>query len=229
MLYYERQLLPLSNTTMSTWISESLRVNHQTLTSIRFIENRIHPLLAIFASLSKMLTTLEKLNATIQARGGTQQTETNAVFDLLENYRSQIDAYTENAKFLLKRSSGTAQQLSDTLAFKNQDVAQSQNGYMLKLTMSTVDDSATVRVVTLVTLIYLPFSFMASVFGMNFFRMNNSNNVVISPEFWIYVVISIPITVVTMMCWRWWKWRQDAIREKAVSDAASTSSREKGI
>ena len=145
---------------MSTWIDESLRVNHQTLTSIRFIENRIHPLLAIFASLSKTLTTLEKLNTTIQARGA-QQIETNAISDLLENYRNQIDAYAENAKFLLKRSGSTAQQLSDTLAFKNQHVAQSQSGYMLKLTMSTVDDSATVRVVTLVTLVYLPFSFMA--------------------------------------------------------------------
>ena len=31
---------------------------------------------------------------------------------------------------------------------------------MLKLTMSTVDDSATVRVVTLITLVYLLFSFM---------------------------------------------------------------------
>jgi hypothetical protein len=64
---------------------------------------------------------------------------------------------------------------------------------------------------------------------MNFFRMGNSNKVVISPEFWIYIVISIPITVATMMCWRWWKARQDAIREKAVSDVASTSSREKEI
>lgn len=227
MLYYEKQLLPLSNTTMSTWIDESLRVNHQTLTSVRFIENRIYPLLAIFASLSKTLTTLEKLNKTIQARSA-EQTETNAISDILENHRNQIDAYTENAKFLLKRSGSTAQQLSDTLAFKNQHVAQSQSGYMLKLTMSTVDDSATVRVVTLVTLVYLPFSFMASIFGMNFFRMGNSNNVVISSEFWIYIVISIPVTVATMMCWRWWKGRQDAIREKAVSDAASTSSSENG-
>ncbi|OCL04849.1 hypothetical protein AOQ84DRAFT_109095 [Glonium stellatum] len=228
MLYYEKQLLPLSNTTMSTWIDESLRVNHQTLTSIRYLENRILPLPAIFASLSKTITTLEKLNSTFSTRTGAQQAETNAMADLLENYRSQLDAYNENATFLLKRSGGTAQQLADTLAFKNQYVAQSQSGYMLKLTMSTVDDSATVRVVTLVTLVYLPFSFMASVFGMNFFRMGNGNNIVISPEFWIYIVISIPITIATMMCWRWWKARQDAIREKAVSNAASMGSNEKG-
>ena len=49
---------------------------------------------------------------------GNQQTGTDAISDLLENYRNQIDAYTENAKFLLKRSGSTTQQLSDTLAFK---------------------------------------------------------------------------------------------------------------
>jgi hypothetical protein len=146
---------------MSTWIDEDLRVNHQTLTTIRFIENRIHPLLAIFASLIKTLEALEKLNETISKRGGAQETDSSAVSDLLKNFRSHINGYVENAKFLLKRSGGIAQQLSDTLAFKNQLVAQSQNNYMLKLTMSTVDDSSTIRVVTLVTLVYLPFSFMA--------------------------------------------------------------------
>ena len=35
------------------------------------------------------------------------------------------------------------------------------NDKMLRLTNDTVDDSATVRVVTLVTLIYLPASFVA--------------------------------------------------------------------
>lgn len=52
-------------------------------------------------------------------------------------------------------------QLSVALNLKNQATSVDINNNMLSLTRDTVDDSATVRVVTLVTLIYLPASFVA--------------------------------------------------------------------
>lgn len=47
------------------------------------------------------------------------------------------------------------------LGLKNQDTTVGINNKMLKLTNETFDDNATVRVVTLVTLIYLPASFVS--------------------------------------------------------------------
>lgn len=52
-------------------------------------------------------------------------------------------------------------QLSDAFNLKNQAIAADINSHLLNLTRDTVDDSATVRVVTLVTLTYLPASFVA--------------------------------------------------------------------
>jgi hypothetical protein len=52
-------------------------------------------------------------------------------------------------------------QVSDGLNLRNQATAAEINHHLLTLTKDTVDDSATVRVVTLVTLIYLPASFIA--------------------------------------------------------------------
>jgi hypothetical protein len=52
-------------------------------------------------------------------------------------------------------------QLADTLILKHQRESAKTNNYLVHLTKDTVDDSATVRVVTFVTLIYLPASFIA--------------------------------------------------------------------
>lgn len=52
-------------------------------------------------------------------------------------------------------------QLTAALDLKSQATAKEINDNILELTKDTVDDSATVRVVTLVTLIYLPASFVA--------------------------------------------------------------------
>ena len=92
---------------------------------------------------------------------------------------------------------------------------------MLNLTKETVDDSATVRVVTFVTLIYLPASFVSvgaslrlrkpptdlhhsqSIFGMNLFTFGTSqeSGFQISPRFWIFEAISVPLTIVTIGAW----------------------------
>jgi len=47
------------------------------------------------------------------------------------------------------------------LDIKNQEIASETNTHILHLTEDTVDDSSTVRVITLVTLVYLPSSFVA--------------------------------------------------------------------
>ena len=52
-------------------------------------------------------------------------------------------------------------QLTDTLNFKSQITTEQLNKHMLGLTRETVDDSATVRVIGVVTLIYLPSTFVA--------------------------------------------------------------------
>lgn len=32
---------------------------------------------------------------------------------------------------------------------------------------------------------------------------SDSHNLLVSNQFWLYFVISIPLTVVTLVCWRW--------------------------
>ena len=146
---------------MTERIQDPLRVNHHMLTSIRSVESRCLPLQALFRSFDKTLQILHKANDALRDCGSVQHLPWHKMDQLLDNYESHADAYLQAASFLQSRAATTAQLIADTFSFKNSHTAQEQSDYMLDLTSSTVDDSSTVRVITVVTLIYLPSTFMA--------------------------------------------------------------------
>jgi hypothetical protein len=74
---------------------------------------------------------------------------------------NEVGAHRKNALFLIQRARITGQAISDFLNFQNQATAQEQSQYMASMTASTMKDSFNVRVITLVTLFYLPFTFLA--------------------------------------------------------------------
>ena len=47
-------------------------------------------------------------------------------------------------------------------------------------------------------------NFAQSIFGMNLVDFDpQTRNLSVSKHMWLYFVISIPLTVVTLLCWRW--------------------------
>ncbi|KAF4241730.1 hypothetical protein CNMCM8980_002254 [Aspergillus fumigatiaffinis] len=224
--YYERKVLTIANTNMAQRLEEELRVNHETLSTVRHAEARCSSLSPIFRSLQKSFQALQEANDALAERNITQHSDAHAMKQLLKNYVNMVDAYTEQAWFLKSRTACLAVSIADTLSFKDSNTARSQNKYMLDLTLSTVDDSTTVRVITTVTLIYLPFTFMATVLGMSsFFEMDpTDHNLVVSPKFWVYVVFSIPLTAATLFYWWFLKNGKQRTKSKSKEDAMETGS-----
>lgn len=121
----------------------------------------------------------------------------------LHAYRTRLQGYIASARVLSKRISGVTASLDVSIERQNQKLAMEANYNMLDLTQHTVGDSSTVRVVTLVTMIYLPPSFVATLLGTNLFNFDSSENgrFRISPQFWIFVAISVPLTMITVGVW----------------------------
>ncbi|KAH7398546.1 hypothetical protein BKA66DRAFT_407987 [Pyrenochaeta sp. MPI-SDFR-AT-0127] len=66
------------------------------------------------------------------------------------------------------------------------------------LTEETVNDSTAVKIITFLSAIYLPGTFVATLFGMNFFAFDDlSGRLKISPDFWIFSASWLPLSVVT--------------------------------
>lgn len=79
----------------------------------------------------------------------------------LENINNQVVVHLDNAEHVLRRINSVAQLLSDMLALKNQHIAQEQNNQLTRMTQVTVQDSATIRVIGMATLVFLPTTFVA--------------------------------------------------------------------
>lgn len=142
-------------------INEKLQFSHSTLSELRRIEARLLLLPTIFHSLTQSIRMLEAYNDDVQADGRIADDTCRFTLETLANYRTLIEAYSQNTTFLVEKIRKTAQLLSDTLNLKQQQIAQNTNEITLALTNAAVKDSATIRVITVVTLLYLPTTFVA--------------------------------------------------------------------
>ncbi|KAL5339988.1 hypothetical protein BJX70DRAFT_407715 [Aspergillus crustosus] len=208
----ESRVLPIANTTVAAEIDKPLRVNHESLTAIRSTETRCLVLQPIFRSLDRTFEVLHQANAALSDIGAVQQTDLKAMKQLLNNYSGAVNSYGQAAWSLHSRTSRIATHITDTLSFKDAFIAKRQTEFMLR-------DSTTVRVITVVTLIYLPSSFMATLLGMNsFFEMDENRRLIVSPQFWIYIVCAIPLTAATL-CY-WWYFQKAKQRSERSNSGA---------
>ena len=104
---------------------------------------------------------LAVFNDALHAEGSGSDKHHSATQEVLQNYRTVAAAYSRNAIFLRDKIRGTIQLLSDTLNLKYQRIAQTISENTLALNNAAVKDSATIRVITVVTLLYLPATFVA--------------------------------------------------------------------
>lgn len=101
------------------------------------------------------------MNDAFQADGAVSHDTHKATQETLQNYDRAAAAYLQNATFITQKIRATAQMLSDTLKMKNQQTAQNISKNMLALNDRVVQDSGTIRVITVVTLLFLPGQFIA--------------------------------------------------------------------
>jgi uncharacterized BrkB/YihY/UPF0761 family membrane protein len=81
------------------------------------------------------------------------------------------------------------------------------------------------KIIAAVTLIYLPATFVCSLFGTNLVSFDTSPNsnqseFVVSRWWWLYLAFAIPLTVLTMFgFWLWRRFREvPKEREKRSTD-----------
>ena len=70
-------------------------------------------------------------------------------------------------------------------------------------------------------MLYLPATFVCSFFGTNFFALDTNDpgrpSFVVSKIWWVYVVTTAPLTLLTFGVWFWWmKWYGKQNRSASV-------------
>ncbi len=112
-------------------------------------------------------------------------------------------------------------------------------GEQRRLAHASKRDSNSMKIISLLGAIFLPATFLASIFSMSFFDFipdgNNDSTSSpssgssspsgggaawspVSPLLWIYFAITIPITLAIVVCWRLWDRRREAQYEREDAD-----------
>ncbi|KAH6645003.1 hypothetical protein BKA67DRAFT_586711 [Truncatella angustata] len=115
-------------------------------------------------------------------------------------------------------------------------VAQDDGQTSARLAASAGKDSTSMKIIALITAAYLPGTFVATLFSMGMFDWRGSSSdsgdgapmSFVSPNFWIYWTVAIPLTILTLIGWATW-WRIEERRfvrdiQQAVQDKPSSQS-----
>ncbi|KAF2998830.1 hypothetical protein E8E13_002480 [Curvularia kusanoi] len=100
------------------------------------------------------------------------------------------------------RSQANQERLQSEIALAYNRIAQRDSKVMLEISAATKSDSKAMKTVALVTMVFLPATFTSAVFSMSFFNFSpETGNWTVSREFWVYWVVAIPLTGLTLLFW----------------------------
>jgi len=79
-------------------------------------------------------------------------------------------------------------------------------------------DSSSMRTIAILTMIFLPGSYVSALFSMSFFKLTgDDNNISVSSDGWIYIVVTVPLTfLVLVLSLVWHKFPEITTRIKVI-------------
>lgn len=92
-------------------------------------------------------------------------------------------------------------------------------GEQRKLAHASKRDSGAQKTIAVLGTVFLPGAFLSSVFSMTFFDFQdlNPDGTWVSPQFWIYWAVAVPLTVL-IVGW-WWIWERRRERKYEEEDS----------
>lgn len=95
-----------------------------------------------------------------------------------------------------------------------------------RIAFETKRDSDAMKTIAALTMVFLPATFVATLFGMVFFTTESSSGsgFRVNSLWWIYLAVTIPLTMLTVGVWLGWLWW---VRRRRVKDEEEMGLKEK--
>jgi len=66
-------------------------------------------------------------------------------------------------------------------------------------------DTSAIKTLAVLGLVFLPSTFIAALFSTAFFTFDSPASGGVSPQFWIFWVVSVPLTFIVVLIWYAWR------------------------
>ncbi|KAK2009781.1 hypothetical protein LZ32DRAFT_608182 [Colletotrichum eremochloae] len=104
-------------------------------------------------------------------------------------------------------------------------IAQAESNLSRQIATNAGLDSTAMKTLAVVTMVFLPPTFIATLFSMSMFDWQSSSSAAagdtgrtVVPEFWIYWAVSVPLTLAIVVGWRvWWHFQKGYYENKYLS------------
>ncbi|PNP60642.1 hypothetical protein FNYG_14626 [Fusarium nygamai] len=124
----------------------------------------------------------------------------------------QLRLATENAKELLSRSQfikeRTQTQITAIYNLIAQNDSLTNRGLAVDshaMAVASRRDSSAMKAIGLLTMVFLPATFIATLFAMPIFQWNaEPGTSVVSDRFWVYWAVTLPLTAIVVLVWLAW-------------------------
>ncbi|TGJ84275.1 hypothetical protein E0Z10_g4476 [Xylaria hypoxylon] len=131
----------------------------------------------------------------------------------LEFYRVKMIGQEHYIYTTLERLNVQRQALYNIITQKESKLNLEMAAQQRRLAHASKRDSTAMKTLSLLGAIFLPGTFLSSVFSMTFFNFKVPEEREVSQELWIYFAITIPLTLAIVGTW----WGLDRLREKVYA------------
>ena len=104
-------------------------------------------------------------------------------------------------------------------------ITQNEAEHMAAIAVDSKRDSTAMKAIAVLTMLFLPGTFVATFFSMTMFDWNPSNGTPrVSRFIWMYWLISIPLTLLVMLLWLFWSRREHLKSQRRIKSRAAENS-----
>ncbi|KAK7927378.1 hypothetical protein PG985_004376 [Apiospora marii] len=138
-----------------------------------------------------------------------QDTHT-ALDDIFSQMLSEVSLLRTYSNLYLERSKIG---IDECYAMTNQRDSELNIG----IAQASNQDNASLRIIQVLSTIFLPGSFVSGLFGMGFFSTSDDGVFVVNSRWWIYLAVSVPLTSVVFVVMVYYQWRDGTKAEQEWS------------
>ncbi|KAK9791968.1 hypothetical protein SCARD494_07375 [Seiridium cardinale] len=146
----------------------------------------------------------------------------SAMEDIFENLEKEVKLIGVYTRLYLERSKIG---VDECYAMINQRDSELN----IQIAQASNQDNRSLRIIQILSMIFLPGSLVSSVFGMGFFSTSPSDEggeavFAASSRWWLYFAVSVPLTIIVMVIMLYYQWRDgnqaedDWTRRRSIAD-----------
>lgn len=143
----------------------------------------------------------------------------------IEFMASGIESMRKNLEYIRGMAQSQIDLLFSIVTQRDALVSRKANDLNLEIARATREDSISISTFTFITAIFLPPTFVATLFSMSMFDWSSENSTsgsgrdTLSKQFWVFWAVSVPLTVATIGGWYIWYTHADKKWQRRLDEA----------